>query len=498
MNMREAIGNINNVVYTEKTRYIMGLSALEYPILILHGATGNGKSMLGTIKFLSRVINSSRERKTYILAGRDTRALERRFIKSNRSVFNWYPFKGSWEYKAQGIGGATINIKTRSGVKHIYLTPFNNVSSYSRVLGDTLDGALIDEAVEADELFLGEIVSRLNRTKGSWLIATSNGGDPQHYFYKGMVNKSMRIEEVMDADADIIPTPDLEISFYEKERNKNWLTVHMGLEDNPVYDEEQLKTFYGLHPVGSFMYNSRMLGVRGFTEKAPFTAHMDESMFISYEELMNSEFAPKTITYQTDVGGHVFAGEEFVTDDMFGRHYNEYAEGEFGTDTGGHTVMVSLGFNRDYKKHVILDVFFPNHMEDHINVDRIYDRIDRISMKFRYARQPYLFTDGASPSFRSLLMSRRRRVESVRAAVKRDNSIDLDEKVVISYIQQKLLKKEIMILDTPNNRNYFYKSMIGAKLEDSGKLIDNKSWESDILDGYKYGISSMYRILVKE
>jgi len=79
---------------------------------------------------LSRIYSAPRDRQIYILAGRDTPALERRFVESNRSVFNWLPFKGKWVYKKQGVGGARITVRTRTGNKYIYLTSFNNVSAY--------------------------------------------------------------------------------------------------------------------------------------------------------------------------------------------------------------------------------------------------------------------------------------------------------------------------------------------------------------------------------
>ena len=53
----------------------------------------------------------------------------------------------------------------------------------------------------------------------------------------------MRIEEVMDEE--VIKTPDAEVRYYDlDDRHKNWLTVHMALEDNPVYDTKQLENFY--------------------------------------------------------------------------------------------------------------------------------------------------------------------------------------------------------------------------------------------------------------
>lgn len=493
--LKNALGNIDTIEYTDKTRYVMGLDAWSYPILIFHGATGNGKSMLSTLKFLSRIYNAERHQQTFVLAGRDISALERRFVQSNRSVFNWYPFRGAWEYKKQGTGGATIIIRTKTGRKNIYLTPFNNVSAYSRILGDTIDGVMVDEAVESDEIFLQEIVARINRTQGSWGIFTSNGGDPQHFFYTGMIDRSTRIEELIDG---VIETPADEVKYYQLEdRRGNWLTVHMGLEDNPVYDKTQLAMFYDMYPVGSFMYNSRILGVRGFTQNAPFSPYMTEDIFIKKEELVDKGFYPSRMTFTVDVGGHVFDDSTLrYGEDYYGKWHRDYRKDDFGTGKGGHTVMLTVGWSRDYDKMLIMDTYFPNHMHDHVNVDRMYNRVYDISMKFPRVRKPYLFVDSASPTMRSLLMEKRSGVDSVRPTIKRDSSIDLDEIVVIAYLQQQMLAGNLKVLDTTSNRQWFRESMVQATLEGNGKLVDNKDWHSDIQDGLKYQVSSMYRALV--
>lgn len=492
--MQPALRNINTIQFTDKTRYVMGLSEEEYPILIFHGATGNGKSMKSTLKYISRIMNAPRDRQTYVLAGRDIGALERRFVLSNRSVFNWYPFKGSWEYKKQGTGGAMIILKTRTGRKNIYLTPFNNVSSYSRILGETIDGVMVDEAVEADELFLQEMVARINRTKGSWGIFTSNGGDPQHYFYTHMVNKSKRIEELLEG---VIETPEAEVKYYDIERYDNYLTVHMALEDNPVYDREQLEMFYRLYPAGSFMYNSRILGVRGFTQNAPFSPYMDSSIFIKYDELRESDFYPARITFSVDVGGHVFDDSRLrFRHDMFGNIHGGYNKGDYGTTDGGHTVMLTVGWSSKYDKALVIDTYFPNDMQDYINIDRIYDRVYNISMLFPRVRKPYMFCDPASPSMMAGLMAKRSGVDAVRKAVKRDSNINLDEVEVISKLQQYMMKGNFKILDTPSNREWFYEAMVQASLESNGKLVDNKKEQADIQDSLKYQFSSMFRLLI--
>lgn len=495
---KPAIGNINRIVRTNKIEHILASEPNVHKVLTLHGSTGNGKSMVATLKMMGRIYNSKREQQTFVLAGRDITTLEKRFVESNYSVLNWRPFRGKWSYKKVGIGGSRITLQTKTGEKYIYLTPFNNVSAYSRILGQTIDGFFIDEGQEADELFLQEAMVRVTRTDGSWAIITANGGDPNHFLYTGIINKSYMIDELYD---DIeVKTPEMELAYLEEERREDYLTAYMQLEDNPTYTEEQLEEFYQLYPFGSFMHNSRVLGVRGFSLDSPFAAYMGEENWVSLEEVKGSwELYPSNIVFSVDSGGHVFSRNVYSEwNDGFGRWFSEYVEGDYGTHSGGHTVMVTGAFNGDYSEFLLIDVYFPNHMHQNINVDRIYDRVYNIGKEFVRVRKPYMFVDPADTNMLSMLMDKKTSgVNEVRKAVKRDNSISLDEPLVISLIQQYMMRGNFKVLDTRANRRWFYGSMIQANLESDGKLVDNRSWEADVQDALRYIFSSMYRLLVR-
>ncbi len=496
MGYKPALRDINTILWTEKTKFVRGLSSDDFEILSFHGSTGNGKSMISSLKFMSRIYNSGVDEQNFILAGRDITALERRFIQSNHSVFNWYPFRGKWKYNKVGVGGSRMIIRTRTGEKYVYLTPFNNVAAYTRILGDTIHGVFVDEAVEADEMFMQEIVGRVTRTKGTWMINTSNGGDPNHYFYTHILNRSVLIDDLIEVEH---PTPEGEKRYRDEVVKDNWLYVHMRLEDNPSYTEDQLASFYELYPSGSFMYYSRVLGIRGFSQDSPFAPYMTESVYIKKEDLEKEGFYPARIVFSVDSGGHVFSRKDFrpFTNDIFGEWYSEYEDGDYGTKKGGHTVMLSGGFTSNNKKFVLLDTYFPNHMHSNVNVDRMLERIYNIGSKFPLVRRPYMFVDNADTTMLAMLRDKKgNSVQSVRPAVKRDNSIQLDEPLIISLMQQYMMRGNFRVLDTPTNRKFFVPAMIQATLESDGKLSDNRDWEADIQDDARYIFSSMYRALV--
>lgn len=489
--IRAAIGNINTIAYTNKSKLIM---KDKHKVMTIFGSTGNGKSMLATLKMVSRIYKSDRSKKTYILAGRDITTLEKRFVESNYSVLNWYPFKGKWEYKKQGVGGSQIIFQTKTGKKHLYLTPFNNVSTYSRILGQTIDGIMVDEGVEADDMFLQEILARTMRTKDTWAILTSNGGDPKHFFYTGIVNASKTLDYVYGdewcAKRGIKATPSQELRFFDSERKNDYMAYHMSLEDNPVYSGEGLKALYELYPIGSFMYYSRIMGVRGFSQDNPFGAYINESSYVSLMDLRGeqSAFYPNTMLFSVDVGGHVFSSKE-----MSG---SAYKDGDYGTEKGGHTVCIVGAFSSDYKKFLLIDTYFPNRMIQNENANLINEKVFEWASMFPSAKRPYLFSDPADTSMLASLMAVVRNVNQVRPAIKRDVSLALDEKVIVSVIQQYMMKGNFKIFDSPNNRKYFYQAMITAKQDESGKLVDNLSFEADVWDALKYIFMSMYRILI--
>lgn len=491
LELEGAIGDIGTIVYTEKTKRIM---MDESPILTIYGSTGNGKSMIGTLKFLSRIYRSGKNKQTYVIAGRDITTLEKRFIKSNYSVFNWKPFKGKWTYKKQVDGGAQVIVRTKMGNKYIYLTPFNNVNTFSRILGQTVDGFFVDEAVESNEEFLQEVISRTIRTSGTWFIQTSNGGDPSHFFYTGIVNKSKTLEDVVGVEKmgelGIIRTPNEELRYFDEERKDNFMAYHMGLEDNPVYTDYQLRTFYELFPIGSFMYYSRVLGIRGFQQDSPFAAYINENTFTNIGKLrdIDNKFYPNKIVFSVDVGGHVFSSKEMIG--------SNYRDGDYGTEKGGHTIMLSGAFDNEYKRFILIDTYFPNEMIQWATVEKINNRVRDIATTFNTAKREYMFSDPADSSMLSALMTNIRNVNDIRAATKRDNKLALDEKVIVSLIQQWLMQGRFKIMDTLENRKYFYNALVSARQEGDGKIFDNGSWEADIWDALKYIFMSLYRLFL--
>ena len=53
---RSAIGHIDTILYTDKTRFALNSEVSDHNILSFHGSTGNGKSMIASLKFFDKDI----------------------------------------------------------------------------------------------------------------------------------------------------------------------------------------------------------------------------------------------------------------------------------------------------------------------------------------------------------------------------------------------------------------------------------------------------------
>ena len=163
-------------------------------------------------------------------------------------------------YKKMGKGGSRIEWHTPSGIKRIYFAGFDNKARYKQILGMTLYGVWADEIQTAHDDFVAELFTRLARD-GGFLLTTSNGGLPDQKIYTDYLNKgrpsekwSWQIPEPTMKELESV-TEDGRFRFY-------WF----GFDDNPMMSEEQIIHLNNTHPQGSFEYNSKILGIRGFVE----------------------------------------------------------------------------------------------------------------------------------------------------------------------------------------------------------------------------------------
>lgn len=302
----------------------------------LEGTTGSLKSITADRKFHKEVYKSPKEQTQFAIIGSTTPVLERTIIDNPLSFYNKHKYvvkdgkyvQVMW-YKKNGKGGSRVEWRTPKGTKRIYFAGFDNKARYKQILGMTIYGIWCDEIQTAHDDFIGELFTRLARDNG-FLITTSNGGLPDQKIYIDYLNKG-RPSPKWEYD-----TPDATMKeLLGKTEDKRFRFYWFGFTDNPMMTDEQIAHLYNTHPVGSFEYNSKILGIRGFVEGLIY------AKYLSHE---------KNMVRFTDVYQNTESPYQFV----------QYT---IGCDVGStdFTVFTLTGFTRFHKEAIALDKVEINH-----------------------------------------------------------------------------------------------------------------------------------------
>lgn len=282
--------------------------------------TGSGKSFDLGLKFFFDVFDAPKEKKQFVIAASSVTVAEKMFIQTDSSFFNI--FNIVCEHYSQGVGGNRIMILTPTGEKIVYLVGYDDKSRFKQILGLGIHGFLVEEIHTASDEFIREMFTRVYRDNG-FLYTSSNGGLPDLIVYKDYLNKARPNEkyehevpastmgQLLQKDHDL----DFEFWFYK-------------FEDNPKLKDEQIIKMYQSHPVGSFEYNSKILGIRGYVEGMIYAKYIDGKNLLKFNDVYrnpNSEYQFTKYTIGIDVGSTDF------------------------------TVFTLVGFTRFHKEAVLLD-----------------------------------------------------------------------------------------------------------------------------------------------
>lgn len=299
----------------------------------LEGTTGSLKSVTADRKFHKEVYKTSAHKLQFAIIGSTVPILERTIIDNPISFYNKhkYVYKDGKAYqvmfyKKSGKGGSRIEWHTPRGVKRIYFAGFDNKARFKQILGMTIYGIWCDEIQTAHDDFISEMFTRLARDNG-FLITTSNGGLPDQKVYTDYLNKGR-------------PHPNYEIpeatmqELLTKEHDKRFRFYWFGFDDNPMMEKDQIDNLYNTHPVGSFEYNSKILGIRGFVEGMIYAKYLNANNLVKFSDVYknpNSKYPFVKYSIGIDVGSTDF------------------------------TVFTLVGFTRFYKHAVVLDKVEINH-----------------------------------------------------------------------------------------------------------------------------------------
>ncbi len=301
--------------------------------------TGSGKSFDLGLKFFFDVFDAPKDKRQFVIAASTSTVCEKMFIQTDSSFFNIFGI--ICEHHQQGVGGNRIIITSPTGEKIVYLVGYDDKTRFKQILGLGIHGFLVEEIHTASDEFVREMFTRVYRDNG-FLYTSSNGGMPDITVYKDYLNKARPNPKYAHQ------VPDSTMNYLkEKEHDDDFEFWFYGFEDNPMLKQEQIDKMYSAHPVGSFEYNSKILGIRGFVEGAIYHKYMspDKNM-VYWDAVYNNPETPYPMMRYT-----------------------------IGIDVGStdFTVISIVGFTKFYKEAIVLDFVEINHS----GVDEIWSLIER-------------------------------------------------------------------------------------------------------------------------
>lgn len=333
MRLDAVVKTIKGVYLSQKAVDVIQDNSLY---ISLEGVTGSLKSVTADRKFNVEVYESPKEHTQFAIIGSTVPILERTIIDNPISFYNKHKYvvkNGKsyrvMQYKKSGKGGSRIEWHTPKGIKRIYFAGFDNKARYKQILGMTLYGIWADEIQTAHDDFVSEMFTRLARDNG-FLVTTSNGGLPDQKIYTDYLNKGRPSPKY----EGLIPESTMN-ELLTREHDDRFRFYWFGFDDNPMMEDEQIKHLYDTHPVGSFEYNSKILGIRGFVEGMIYAKYLSqEKNLVRFNEVFRN---PQS-KYQ-------------------------FARYTIGIDVGSTdlTVFTLVGFTGDYKYAVALDKVEINH-----------------------------------------------------------------------------------------------------------------------------------------
>lgn len=256
--------------FSEKS---LDLIAAKSKIDIAEGTARSSKSTTVMFKLGMHINNSDYNQ--FFIAG-STSGVARRNLVDNKNGF-LEMFKG---HVRDGTNPKYSNhlifTDDKGREKIIYIFGFRDKARWQIVLGSTMGGGVIDEINTADPMFVKEVYRSLISVDNFWLGATLNPDNPDKEIYTELINRTRPLKKwAHDIPSEIIH--ELK-KIPANEVIANALYWHFGFHDNPTMTADKVDFFKQLYPVGSFYYNSKILGLRGVTEGVIFGKYLTEAL----------------------------------------------------------------------------------------------------------------------------------------------------------------------------------------------------------------------------
>ena len=406
--------------------------------MALEGPAQTGKTNAAILAFGLRVAESDGQ--LHCISGKTLDSIRDNIIQGDNKFLEL--FSGLAVVKRDFIGGRYIELQTKRGPKKILLATYDNISSWTKILGKPIENFFVDEINIAHPDFVKEIFARQMSFKNPFVICTLNGDDPDHYVYKDYINYGQ----------DLFPydTPASTTDYLGQQENKpGYYFAFWNHDDHPTMTPEKKQRIFSIYPEGSYYYMTKVLGIRGVQDGLLYGHLIDGRLMVPWDNI--DEQAIERLEIGIDIGDRA------------------------------ETVFCLTGFTKDYSRSVVIDVYAFNEADYDEIIQRFNDWVLPWYNIFKnriYAVWP----DAADSIFVRTL---RKRIV-IPAQVRSSKKATIRERVILK--EQLLHQKRMLFVQDfgGDKMAYYLKKM---KTDGKGGHLDEGKTENDYNDALDYSLT---------
>lgn len=243
----------------------------------LEGSTFSGKTTVGAVKFILKVMESAQPQ--HVIAGLNLGTIEKNILNSDMGILD--VFKGRVEYFPSGHGQHN-HPHLSIGDKVIYLLGYDNKSRWKNALGGQYGCVMIDEINIAEIDFIREITMR-----SDYLLATLNPDSPNLPVYKEYINHARPCEKyAADAPGELL-------QMLDQPAKEGWIWWYFTFDHNASLTEAKRQSIINSVPMGTKLYKNKIQGLRGKATGLVFSNFDRAKHVISANELKRRMALPR-------------------------------------------------------------------------------------------------------------------------------------------------------------------------------------------------------------
>lgn len=447
---------ITDLIFTDKWKAVL---ADNSQVLLLEGPSQVSKTTLAGVKLVYEAMKSQKGKTVFFLAGESTPTLYRNFIEPETSITKLFPHM--CKHVGGGSGGGQrievhVSYNGKIEVKKIFFVGYSDKTSGNKILGSTPYLLMADEVNKANDQFVKDMMTRVT-SAGTRIIATTNGDSPDKLFYK-YFNACRPPKRFID---DVPPTTLSDM--LDVKSKDGWTYYYFRLDDRPSATAEWVKNMYSMHPMGSFEYNSKVLGIRSAVDGILYGHLFNKFHTLAFEKLNLN--AIHEVIVGIDVGSGAREGS-----------------------TAARTIFTVTGYSRGYQRAVILDGVVSEeigHVETVQELNLFLDKWVRIfAHKVKEIR-----VDDAEPALIAtcVKMIRWKHIRVMRS-IKRNKQVTGYTRV--SLKEQLIYTNRMLFLD--NEGAQFIKAQLAKVKGLNGVTIDDNELHNDVNDSVDYTLTPRY------